>query len=332
MSSFVPPGPLNTPVLLIAFNRYDSTRQVMEAIRQARPPRLYFACDGPRNDQERARCERVRSLVELVDWPCELRTRFSDANLGVKHGEASAMTWFWENEQEGIVLEDDTLPVQSFFWYCQELLERYRDDERIWCIMGNNLMSEWPAKDPGAYYFSAHGYGAYWGWAGWRRVWKHYDVDMKDWPEVYRSGTILGHFMDRGEAREAYKLFHHTHVGDIRSWDYQFDLGRILNHALSIIPNTNLIRNIGFGAEGTHTVSEADRRNKVDEAEIGLPLVHPRHMLVDVERDLAYFERYIRPTLFRRVKNRIKNLLPEGMDAAITPFFSRLQKHLGLNG
>src|SRR5689334_8996400 len=122
-SAFVPPAPLRTPVLFIAFNRYDSARSVFDAIRAARPPRLYFACDGARNEQERAKCEKVRSLVELVDWPCQVFTKFSDVNLGVKMGEATAMTWFWENEEMGIVLEDDTHPVQSFFWYCEELLE-----------------------------------------------------------------------------------------------------------------------------------------------------------------------------------------------------------------
>jgi hypothetical protein len=330
MSTFVPPGPLRTPVLFIAFNRYDSARQVLEAIRQARPPRLYFACDGPRNEAERARCERVRSLVELVDWECDLKTKFSEVNLGVKMGESTAMDWFWENEEEGIVLEDDTLPAQSFFWYCQELLEHHRHDDRVWCIMGNNLMTEWEARGPESYYWSAHGYGAYWGWAGWRRVWRKYDVDMKDWPGVRDSGMLMGHFLSKGEMKEAYKLFEATYQGIIRSWDYQMDFQRILHRGVTCIPNVNLIRNIGFGADGTHTVSERDRRNKEDMAEMPLPLVHPRHMLVDARRDLAYFERYIEPTGFRKFKDAIKSLLPEKLDEAVTPFFSKLQKQLGI--
>lgn len=330
-TSFVPPAPLRTPVLFIAFNRYDSARSVFEAIRTARPPRLYFACDGARNEQERPKCDKVRSLVELVDWPCEVFTKFSDVNLGVKMGEATAMSWFWENEEMGIVLEDDTHPVQSFFWYCEELLERYKDDERVWAIMGNNLMTEMKPPTDDSYYWSCHGYGAYWGWAGWRRVWKKYDVDMKQWPEVKAQGTIIGHFVSRCEMNEAFKVFEHTWNGEIRSWDYQFDFGRILNHGLNIIPNTNLIQNIGFGADGTHTKNENDPRNKQERAEITVPLKHPDHMMVDVVRDYEYFKRYIEPSWFRRFKNSVKSMLPDKVDETLTPIFSRLQKHLGIH-
>lgn len=328
---FVPPGPLKTPVLFIAFNRYDSALRVFETIRQARPPRLYFACDGPRNEEEIAKCAKVRSLIERVDWPCEVRTKFSDVNLGVKMGESSAMTWFWENEEMGIVLEDDTLPVQSFFWYCEELLEKYRDDERVWSIMGNNLMTEWEPTNADSYYFSAHGYGAYWGWAGWRRVWRKYDVDMKAWPSVRSEGIMFGHFIDRAEMKEAYKMFDLTYKGIISSWDYQFDFGRVMDRSVNIIPNVNLIRNVGFGSEGTNTVNQNDRRNKNEVLEIVLPLVHPGHMMVDAVRDHQYFKRYILPTAFGRFKNVIKDILPAGLDQAVTPFLSRILRRIGLN-
>lgn len=331
MNIFNPPGPLRTPVLFIAFNRYDSARQVMEAIRMAKPPRLYFACDGARNSEEEAKCKKVRSLVELVDWDCELHTRFSEKNLGVMMGESTAMDWFWAAEEEGIVLEDDTYPSQSFFWYCQELLERYREDDRVWCIMGNNLMTEWPVEGDESYYFSGHGYGAYWGWAGWRRVWKKYDVHMSQWPTFRGSAILDGQFLSSGEKKEAYKLFDAQYEGRVRSWDYQMDLGRLLDRGVTCIPNVNMVRNIGFGAEGTHTVSEKDRRNKSNFGEIPLPLVHPGHMLVDNERDRYYFKSYIERTAFRKFKDRIKDLLPEAMDDALTPFFSRIQKKVGIN-
>ncbi|HMC97148.1 MAG TPA: hypothetical protein VKG92_05830 [Flavobacteriales bacterium] len=322
---------LQVPVLFIAFNRHDAASRVLEAIRQARPPRLYFACDGPRNEAERVKCEKVRSLANEVDWPCEVFTKFSEVNLGVRMGEATAMTWFWENEEMGIVLEDDTYPARSFFPYCQELLQRYKDDERIWAIMGTNLAERGPAHGEGSYQFSTHGYGAYWGWAGWRRVWRLYDVEMKDWPGLRDSGVIDGHFLSRAERNEVHKLFEHTWNGNIRSWDYQFDMGRITNHAVNIIPGVNLIRNIGFGAEGTHTTNANDRRNKEGVAEIGSPLVHPRHVMVDKAWDRDYFQRYVRPTGFRRFKNTIKNALPGGVDEALTPVLSKLQDKLGIN-
>ncbi|MBK9061102.1 MAG: nucleotide-diphospho-sugar transferase [Flavobacteriales bacterium] len=236
MSSFTAPVPLTTPVLFIAFNREKPARMVMEAIRQARPPRLYFACDGPRNEEEKERCETVRALVSMVDWECELHTKFSDVNLGVMMGESTAMDWFFEHEEEGIILEDDTMPVQSFFWYCQELLERYRTDDRVWCIMGNNLMIEWEHKEEEDYYFSAHGYGAYWGWAGWRRVWRKYDVEMKEWPECRDRQLLNSHFLTKAELAEACKLFEGQYVGAVRSWDYQMDLARILNRGSPAYP------------------------------------------------------------------------------------------------
>ena len=331
MNSFVTPGPLTTPVLFIAFNREGPARRVMEAIRQARPPRLYFACDGARNDGERERCEKVRALVSMVDWECEVFTKFSDVNLGVMMGESTAMDWFFENEGEGIVLEDDTLPVQSFFWYCQEVLERYRHDERVWCVMGNNLMTEWEEKGDDSYYFSAHGYGAYWGWAGWRRVWRKYDVQMKEWPH-YRDGKLLeGHFHGKAERTEAFRLFEGQYTGAVRSWDYQMDFARMLNRGVACIPNVNLVSNIGFGADGTHTVNELDRRNNKEIAEMPLPLKHPEHMLVDVPRDMAYFERYIQTTQYQKIKEAVKSILPARVDEALTPLVSKVQRRLGIN-
>lgn len=331
MSSFIAPAPLTTPVLFIAFNREEPARMVMEAIRQARPPRLYFACDGPRNEGEKERCEKVRALVSMVDWECELHTKFSDVNLGVMMGESTAMDWFFEQEEEGIILEDDTMPVQSFFWYCQELLQRYRNDDRVWCIMGNNLMTEWEHKGDEAYYFSAHGYGAYWGWAGWRRVWRKYDVEMKEWPDCRDRQLLTGHFLNKAELAEASKLFEGQYAGEIRSWDYQMDFARILNRGVTCIPNVNLVGNIGFGADGTHTVNEHDRRNKTDQKEITFPMAHPKHMLVDHRRDLAYFEHYIQPTLYQQLKEVVKNILPTRVDEALTPLVSKVQRRLGIN-
>ncbi|MGV9012482.1 MAG: hypothetical protein ACOH13_07805 [Flavobacteriales bacterium] len=331
MSSLIPTVPLHTPVLFIAFNREGPARKVLEAIREAKPPRLYFACDGPRNEGERERCENVRALVSMVDWDCQVFTRFSDQNHGVMHGEVAAMDWFFEHEEEGIILEDDTCPVQSFFWYCQEMLEKFRNDDRVWCIMGNNHMPEWKPAVPHSYYYSAHGYGAYWGWAGWRRVWEKYDVDMKVWPAVRGSGLLDGHFLSKSEMAEAYKLFDGQYKGAIRSWDYQMDLARILNRGVTCISSVNLVHNIGFGADGTHTVSEKDRRNKRDQSEMAFPLVHPEHMVVDLHRDKAYFEKYIQPSLFRQFKDALKGLLPEKVDQKITPFLSKMQRHLGIN-
>jgi hypothetical protein len=320
---------LTTPVLLIGFNRIGPLRQVFEAIRAARPTKLYFACDGPRNEGEKARCEEVRALVREVDWPCEVQTRFNEKNLGLRNGVSSAIAWFFEHVEEGIVLEDDTLPVPSFFRYAQELLERYRHDQRIWVIMGNNLMEDWAGVKDGSYYFSSHGYGAPWGWASWRRVWKYYDVDMKLWPSLKASPLLKDFFLSEGEDRDVHAMFDYVHEGRMNSWSYQLDITRIMNHGLNILPNTNLIDNVGFGDDGTHTTSLSDPRNKRTATEMAFPLAHPRFIMLDARRDRLYFEKYIGSTRNERIKLRIKELLPGGSQGALMKGISRVKRKFG---
>ncbi|MBK8611883.1 MAG: hypothetical protein IPN85_00030 [Flavobacteriales bacterium] len=320
---------LTTPVLLIGFNRIGPLRQVFEAIRAARPTKLYFACDGPRNEGERARCEEVRALAREVDWPCELHTRFNERNLGLRKGVSSAIAWFFENVEEGIVLEDDTLPVPSFFRFAQEMLEHYRNDERIWVVMGNNLMEDWPGEKDGSYYFSSHGYGAPWGWASWRRVWKYYDVDMKQWPALKASPFLKDFFLSEGEERDVHDMFDYVHEGRMNSWSYQLDITRIMNHGLSVLPNTNLIDNVGFGDDGTHTVSLNDPRNKRTATEMAFPIVHPKFVMLDARRDIQYFEKYIGSTTKDRIKRRIKELLPGGSQGALMKGISQVKRKFG---
>ena len=323
-----PDKPLRTAVLLIAFNRVDTARQVFAAIRKARPSRLYFACDGARNAEEQVRCNEVRALAKEVDWDCEVKTRFLEHNAGIMHGVSGAIGWFFEHEAEGIILEDDTLPVPSFFGYCEELLERYRHDRRIWMIQGNNLMCEWSGEGSESYYFSTHGYGAPWGWAGWRRVWEKYDVGMSEWTTMKDSPLFNAHFLNGTEKREAHFLFHHTHTGEIKSWSYQMDFKRIMDRGVNIIPNRNLIRNIGFGSQGTNTLVSSDPRDKQDQSDIDLPLVHPGHCMVDEARDLAYFNKYIKvwATPGKRFRAIFKRVLPEPMVHGISSWALRMRK------
>ncbi|MBK7385101.1 MAG: hypothetical protein IPI81_17480 [Flavobacteriales bacterium] len=300
---------LTTPVLLIGFNRIGPLRQVFEAIKQARPPRLYFAADGPRNAGEQAACDEVRALAKEVDWPCELHTRFNEKNMGLRKGVSSAIAWFFAHEEEGIVLEDDTLPVQSFFHFCQKMLAHYRTDQRVWVVMGNNLMIDGDQETDGDYYFSAHGYGAPWGWASWRRVWNHYDVDMGLWPSLKNSSRLKDFFLNDREAHDVHLMFDRVHAGIMNSWSYQLDITRIANHALNIIPHTNLVDNIGFGEGGTNTMDLNDPRNKPTAAECAFPVQHPRLIMPDEARDAEYFKRYIGSTSMERLKMKVKALL-----------------------
>lgn len=325
---------LSTAVLFIGFKRFEASKAVLEAIRTARPARFYFACDGPRPDQpgEAEAVAKVRSLVELVDWPCEFHMLFSVTNKSVRSGPPAAIDWFFQHEEEGIILEDDCLPMPTWFRFAEELLERHRHDQRVWVIMGNNLMTEWPATNDKSYYSSAHGYGAYWGWASWRRTWNLYDLEMAQWPEFRDSGALDGHFLSNSERAEAFSVFENSWNGKIHSWDFQLDFGRWMQGAVNLIPTVNLIRNIGFGETSTHTGSDLDPRNKEDSSDIKFPLNHPLSLLVDNRRDLAYFERYIEPSTFRLIKNFVKNALPDSIDKAVTPFLGDLQRKYGLPG
>ncbi|HEY6643531.1 hypothetical protein [Povalibacter sp.] len=274
-----------SPVLFIVFNRPDTTRRVFEAIRAARPPRLYVAADGPRPHKagEVERCEEVRRIATAVDWPCELKTLMSDENLGCKVGESSGMNWFFENELEGIVLEDDCLPDPSFFTYCDDLLERYRDDPLVMHISGDNFISDtWKPEE--SYYFSQYVHG--WGWASWRRAWQHYDVDMRSW----RSGNKR-EFLERAlpgqpDARLFWgDIFDRTVNGQIDTWDYQWVYACWKQGGLSCMPKINLISNIGFGEGATHTSNPDGKHARLGVGSLDTPLKHPTVIEASVYAD-----------------------------------------------
>ena len=266
---------MRAAILFLVFNRPDTTARVFEAIRQARPPRLYVAADGPRSGRggEQQRCDEVRRIATAVDWPCELITLLREGNLGCKRAVSSAISWYFTHEPEGIVLEDDCLPDPSFFPYCDELLERYRDDPRVMCISGDNFISRnWLPGD--SYYFSR--YVHIWGWATWRRAWAHYDVDMKDW--LAGDGAAVVERRLRGEPRAvAYwkENFERVASGRIDTWDYQWVYACWRREGLSCMPATNLISNIGFGEGATHTTSPESKLANLGVVAQELPLRHP---------------------------------------------------------
>jgi len=284
---FTPPYPLNTAVLFLVFNRPDTTRQVFDAIRKAKPPRLYLAADGPREGKagEARRVEEVREYVtQNVDWDCEVKTLFREENLGCKYAVSSAITWFFDNEEQGIVLEDDCLPSQSFFWFCEEILEKYKNDLRVWHVGGTNPIDEKASSS--SYYFS--NYNRIWGWATWRRAWSHYNAEIPDWPDLKRR-NILDDLLGGKEGNKYKKIFDDVYTGKIDTWDYQWFLIRLL-HGAAIIPKVNLISNIGFGAEATHTLDVESRLSRLSRGEILFPLEHPRYFIVDANRDRKWRE------------------------------------------
>ena len=252
--NFIPPKPLETAVLFLVFNRLDTTKQVFEAIRKAKPPRLYIAADGPRETKEgeKEKVEKVRQYVlENIDWNCEVKTLFRKKNLGCKIAVSSAITWFFENEEQGIILEDDCLPSQSFFWYCEELLNKYKDDMRIWHISGNNFHFGWQRDKDYSYYFGGI-YGSIWGWATWRSRWKYYDVEMKDYNELKTKKYLENCYDGSIAVKHRIREFESIKNG-LDTWDFQWVYCRWKNNGLTIIPNINLVKNLGFGKEATYS-------------------------------------------------------------------------------
>jgi len=267
---------MRSPVLFLVFNRPETTRQVFQAIRLAKPPKLYIAADGPRvgREAEERACIEVRQIASAVDWPCEVKTLFRSSNLGCKHGVSSGVSWFFSHEPEGIILEDDVLPLPTFFDFCEELLERYRNDVRVSMVTGSNLVSNSFHVDE-SYFFSY--YCNIWGWASWRRAWQHYDVAMTEWPSWRDAGGLAkisgGKWLFQSYWR---KILDNVYDGKIDTWDYQWLFACWRVGGLTVMPAVNQIRNLGFGADATHTKDDAPRLVlELQTQPLKFPLIHP---------------------------------------------------------
>ncbi len=248
---------LDTPVAFLVFNRPDTTARVFDTIRRARPRKLLVVADGPRPDRpgEAERCAEVRAIVDRVDWPCEVRKNFSDVNLGCGRRVSSGVTWVFEQEERALILEDDCLPHPDFFRFCETLLDRYADDERVMMIGGTNfLLDELDLTE--SFFFSR--YFAIWGWATWRRAWAKYDMTMRHWPTLRESEHLESFYRQPFMREHVTRMFDAVHRGEIDTWDVQWFHTCLFNNALSITPRRNLISNIGV--EGTHH-SEYDYLN-----------------------------------------------------------------------
>jgi hypothetical protein len=298
------PASRDFAVLFLIFNRPDTTRVVFEAIRKEKPKRLFVAADGPRTTKpgEPERCEQARAIVRQVDWDCEVRTLFRDANLGCRDAISSGIGWFFEHVDEGVILEDDCLPDPSFFPFCLELLERYRYDERVMHIGGHNYQFGRKVGS-GSYYFSQ--FCHIWGWAGWKRSWALFDPKMKDYAAFRQQGGMKRVFRDADMRRYYSVMFRAVCEGRLNTWDYQLLYAVLKSNGLCVIPNENLVENIGL-TSGTHTayddfsfikklaVGRVYRRligNKKKTLEF--PLVHPDFLLPEYEADRRYFREMV---------------------------------------
>jgi hypothetical protein len=250
---------LDTPVVLIIYRRPDLTDLVFRAIANAKPKTLLIVADGPRFPEEAAQCERAREVLHRVDWDCNVLTDFSEKNLGAKLRPSSGLKWVFSQVEEAIILEDDCVPAPSFFHFCQTLLDHYRHDERVMEVGGCNFQLGQVRTD-WSYYFSK--YAHTWGWATWRRAWRHFDEDIPMWPSLKRGGILRQFCDDAYEERYWAAIFDEVFAGQRNTcWDYQWQLAMWSQNGLSIVPETNLVSNVGFRRDGTHTRYESQLAN-----------------------------------------------------------------------
>ena len=287
---FTAPAPLQTAVLFLVFNRPDTTAQVFEAIRQARPPRLYVAADGPRANREgeAERVARVREIATDVDWPCEVKTQFREENLGCKSAVSGGITWFFEHEEQGIILEDDCLPHFDFFRFCEQLLSRYASEERVWVITGDNFQNG-IQRGEGSYYFSR--FNHVWGWASWRRAWEKADMSIDFWPDWKRNVAWKNFWTDVVAQRYWTRIFNRAYRNEIDTWDYQWTACIWFYGGLTATPNVNLIKNIGFGDDATHTNLLNQNQIELQEGFMS-SIVHPNEIKLDTEADTYVFDNH----------------------------------------
>ncbi len=275
-----------TPILFLTFNRFEKTKLVFDRIKNIKPTQLFISSDGYRPNVvgEKKNVEKIRNfLLDEINWECDVFTKFNDYNLGCKIGVSSAIDWFFENVSEGIILEDDCLPNQSFFVFCDVLLKKYRHDVSIGMISGNGIGTSRINYNESSYTFSK--YPMIWGWASWKRVWDLYELnpnyDDKEINQILRSvGTKSKNFW--------INVYEKLRYNRIDTWDYQVTFTFLKNSLISVIPTKNLISNIGFDSEATHTKKDKLENSILDTQEIDFPLISPKIKKPNIILDRYY--------------------------------------------
>jgi hypothetical protein len=299
---------LNTPVVFIVFNRPGTTRRVFEEIKKAGPKKLFIIADAPRENVpgEKEKCSQVKEIVEKIEWDCEVFRNYSDSNMGCGKRISSGLDWVFSQIEEAIILEDDCLPHPSFFRFCQELLEYYRNDDRIMFISGDNFQNIRRNSDT-SYYFSI--YNHVWGWASWKRTWDRYDYNMKFWPS-FRDKKLLDSWLSSPRAVKFWtRFFQRVYNKEINTWDIQLTFACFANRGLSIVPEVNLVSNIGFGQDSTHTHDSKNSSAFIPVKEMIFPLKHPCSVVRDIDADVYEEKTHYLYSLLYKILGRIRMLI-----------------------
>ena len=291
----------DTPILLLIFNRPDVTQQVFDKIREIKAKYLYVCADGPRpgREDDKINCKLTREIINQVDWDCEVKTLFRDENLGCGFSVCSGISWFFEHVDQGIVLEDDCLPENSFFLFCSELLNRYKDDESIFIISGTNMQNGISRNDE-SYFFS--NYPITWGWASWRRAWNHFNYDIPDFDNDFNSGELNHAFQSFGEKKYWKNRVKQGVIEKKNIWDYQWWFAIWKNRGLAITPNVNLIVNLGFRNTGAHKFLYDSIREPSISNPILFPLIHPKNKIINKVADLYTYKKVYSHSLSRFIR------------------------------
>lgn len=279
-----------TPIAYIVFNRPQHTEKTFEVLRAQRPARLFIIADGPRpgHPADADRCAAVREIVARVDWPCAVHRDYADSNLGLKRRVSSGLDWVFGQVERAIVLEDDCVAHPDFFEFCDALLERYAEDERVSVITGNNFQNG-RKRGEASYYFSK--FSHCWGWATWRRAWRHYQGDVPFWPEWSQSADWRDKTPDAMERLYWRRIFRRVQAGQIDSWAYPWTASVWYHGGLTATPNVNLVSNIGFGEDATHTRSIRSASAELPARPLGL-LTHPDSVQRDEAADKYAFDHH----------------------------------------
>ncbi len=296
---------MNTPILLIIFNRPDKVRRLIESLSIVRPKRIYISADGPRPGvkEDIEKCQASREAAQRIDWPCEVYTNFKDENLGVDKGMEEAMTWFYSNVEEGIVCEDDCVPNPDFFRFCTTLLDRYRHNEKVMLISGTNFQ-DGVKHGNGSYYFSHY---PTWGYAMWKRTWNKFDTNLDGLEFFIKNKKIDTILRDQRQKKYWVGFFK-----KIRDKKYNFTDTRLLfsiwnNNGLIVIPNSNLVKNIGFDNEATHSTFGGKERS-LESSNIG-DIIFNDEIVANEEADNYFFKKIHKTSLFKIIYSKIKQLI-----------------------
>ncbi|WP_285010271.1 nucleotide-diphospho-sugar transferase [Pedobacter faecalis] len=302
---------VKSPILFLVFNRPEVTKLVFDEIRKAQPSRLYIAADGPRGNRpdETDLCKKVLEIVDQITWPCTVQRLVRMENLGCRDAVSGAIDWFFSNEPEGIILEDDCLPEPDFFRYCDYMLEHFRDDTRFRHVAGCNLQLGKIWNTASVYYSNQTNV---WGWASWARVWKDYDKYLSRYEASEVEDQFAKIFSDHFAVEFWVQIFKDLKSGKIDTWDYQLTIINFFNNGLSVIPNVSLIKNIGFGKGATHTLDEANAYSQIETGTLG-QITLPKYVLPQKDADFAVTFRELnlkeKWRVYNKPKNRIRRFL-----------------------